>query len=61
MPNFGANASQELENLTLDEVEKLMIENALKTHQNNITKVASSLGISRAALYRRMEKYEITL
>ena len=50
-----------MSNLTLDEVEKLMIEKALETHHKNITKVASSLGLSRAALYRRMEKFEIVV
>jgi len=46
-------------NLTLDEVEKLMIVKALDAYQQNITKVAQGLGISRAALYRRLEKYGI--
>jgi len=46
-------------NLTLHEVEKLMIVKALDAYQQNITKVAAGLGISRAALYRRLEKYGI--
>ena len=46
-------------NLTLHEVEKLMIVKALDAYQQNITKVAEGLGISRAALYRRLEKYGI--
>ena len=44
-------------NMTLDEVEKLMIEKALVAYKRNITKVAEALGVSRAALYRRLEKY----
>lgn len=51
---FGAT------NMTLDEVEKLMIEKALIAYKRNITKVAEALGISRAALYRRLEKYGLT-
>lgn len=45
--------------MTLDEMEKAMIVKAMNTHQNNITKVAEALGLSRAALYRRFEKYGI--
>ena len=45
--------------LTLEEMERLMIEDALKYHHGNITKVAESLGLSRAALYRRLEKFGI--
>jgi len=45
--------------LTIDEMERKMIEKALELHDRNITKVAQSLGLSRAALYRRLEKYGI--
>jgi DNA-binding NtrC family response regulator len=47
--------------LTLDEVEEIMIKKTLETYKGHITKVAKSLGLSRAALYRRIEKYEIKL
>jgi DNA-binding NtrC family response regulator len=45
---------------TLDEIERAMIEKALTHHGRNLTKVADSLGLSRAALYRRLEKYGIS-
>jgi two-component system, NtrC family, response regulator len=45
--------------MTMDELERAMIEKSLKHHGRNLTKVAESLGLSRAALYRRLEKYEI--
>jgi two-component system NtrC family response regulator len=45
--------------LTLDEMEKQTILHALKTYSGNISHIASALGISRAALYRRLEKYSI--
>lgn len=48
-----------LDGLTLDELEKRTILQALETHSNNLSHVATSLGISRAALYRRLEKYGI--
>ncbi|MFO7978601.1 MAG: sigma-54 dependent transcriptional regulator [Bacteroidales bacterium] len=45
--------------LTLEQMEKLMIERALKSLNHNVAKVARSLGLSRSALYRRLEKYNI--
>lgn len=48
-----------LDGLTLDELEKQTILQALKTHAGNLSHVATALGISRAALYRRLEKYDI--
>ena len=45
---------------TLDDVERAMIEKALRHHGRNLTRVADSLGLSRAALYRRLEKYGIS-
>ena len=47
--------------MTLDEIEKAMILKSLKHHAGNISKVAEALGLSRAALYRRFEKYEINV
>jgi two-component system NtrC family response regulator len=43
--------------LTLEEVEKLMIEKSLERHSHNISRAAADLGLSRAALYRRLEKH----
>jgi DNA-binding NtrC family response regulator len=45
--------------MTMDEVEKAMIEKSLRHHGGNISKAADSLGLSRAALYRRLEKHGI--
>ena len=42
---------------TLDDMEISLINQALKFHDNNISKAAKSLGLSRSALYRRMEKH----
>ncbi len=44
-------------NLNLERVEKQMVEEALKKHAYNISLAAGELGLSRAALYRRMEKH----
>lgn len=47
----------EVGNMTLDEIERKMIEKALEKHESNISQAAASLGLSRQMLYRRMEKY----
>jgi DNA-binding NtrC family response regulator len=48
-----------VDHLTLDEVERLMIEKSLDRNDNNISRTAADLGLSRAALYRRLEKHQI--
>lgn len=45
--------------VTLEELEVEMIRKAMGFHQNRIAKAAASLGITRSALYRRLEKYNI--
>ncbi|HEX6086733.1 MAG TPA: sigma-54 dependent transcriptional regulator [Thermoanaerobaculia bacterium] len=45
--------------MTLDEMEKRMIVKCFRHYDGNVSRVAEALGISRAALYRRMEKYGI--
>lgn len=45
--------------LTLDEAEALMIDRAMRQCDGNITRAAEALGLSRAALYRRLAKYKI--
>ena len=53
--------SQSLDNLTLDELERQRILQALEQYGNNLTQVATSLGLSRPSLYRRLEKHNITI
>ena len=45
--------------MTLDEIERQTILQALELHKGNLSQVAMALGISRAALYRRLEKHNI--
>ena len=45
--------------MTLDDMEKAMIVQCTERYEGNISKVAEVLGLSRAALYRRFEKYGI--
>ena len=48
-----------LQGMTLEEIEKQTILQTLEKYNNNMSQVAIALGISRAALYRRLEKYNI--
>ena len=48
---------QNLDDLSLESVEALLIRKALQRFQGNVSQAAEALGLSRGALYRRMEKY----
>ena len=48
-----------IEDLTLEEVEKLLIEKALERHEGNVSHAADALGLSRSALYRRLQRYDL--
>ena len=52
----GANI---IETLQLEEMEVLLIKKAMQKHNGNITETARELGLTRASLYRRLEKYGI--
>lgn len=45
--------------VSLEEMEIQMIRRAMDFHRGNITKVSQALGITRSALYRRLQKYDI--
>jgi len=56
---FSRKGTDEIANdtLNLDEVEKAAVVKAIQLHNGNISKAAEELGLTRASLYRRMEKY----
>ena len=56
-----ASDASSLAGMTLDEIERQTILQALDRHKGNLSQVAMTLGISRAALYRRLEKFNITV
>ncbi|MDR3118068.1 MAG: sigma-54 dependent transcriptional regulator [Mediterranea sp.] len=58
-PAAKAAGHANLSGMTLDEIERQTIVQALERHKGNLSRVATALGISRAALYRRLEKYNI--
>jgi DNA-binding NtrC family response regulator len=53
----GRPPAQNLEELSLEAVESILIRKALQRYQGNVSQAAEALGVSRGALYRRMEKY----
>ena len=57
--NLQRPQAQNLEELSLEAVEALLIRKALARFQGNVSQAAEALGLSRGALYRRMEKYGI--
>jgi DNA-binding NtrC family response regulator len=46
-----------LEHMTLEEADRLLVSKALSRTEGNVSRAAEELGISRGALYRRMEQY----
>ena len=55
----GAIQSGRLEDMSMEEVESFLIRKALKRFGNNVSQAANALGLSRSALYRRMQRYGI--
>ncbi|HEX6068251.1 MAG TPA: sigma-54 dependent transcriptional regulator [Longimicrobiaceae bacterium] len=49
--------AQPLEEMELEEVERVLIQKALRRHDGNVTQAAEALGLSRSALYRRLQRY----
>lgn len=52
-----ASSPTRLEDLTLEDAERLLIRKALDRTSGNVSDAAKALGVSRSALYRRLEKY----
>ena len=56
----AADGSMRLEEMTLDEVERHVIRRALERHEGNVSRAAHALGVSRSALYRRLQQHGIS-
>ena len=54
----GVGAAARIEEMSLEEVERLLIQKALARASGNVNLAAEALGLSRSALYRRIAKYE---
>ncbi len=55
----SARVSNSIDEMSLEAVENILIRKALARHSRNVSRAAEALGVSRGALYRRMEKYGI--
>jgi DNA-binding NtrC family response regulator len=55
----SASPAKALEEMNLEEVEKLLIKKTLLRFDGNARKAADSLGLSRSAFYRRLEKFNL--
>ena len=54
-----ADGSVQMDELTLDEAERVLIEKALERYQGNVSKAAEALGLSRSAMYRRLQRHDL--
>ena len=46
-----------LENMSLEEVKSFLMGKPRARHEGNVSRAADALGLSRSALYRRLQKY----
>jgi len=53
----ATSASTRLEDLPLEDVEKMLIQKSLARYEGNVSRAAQALGLSRSALYRRIASY----
>jgi DNA-binding NtrC family response regulator len=53
----GAAVSPRLEDMSLEDVEEFLIKKALARYGGNVSHAASALGLSRSALYRRLQRF----
>jgi transcriptional regulator of acetoin/glycerol metabolism len=59
MPPRASQPSMPEGPLQLNEIEKNTILRVIERHNGNITKAAKELGLTRTALYRRLEKHDL--
>ena len=52
-----AGTSARIEAMSLEDVERFLIQKALERFDGNVSQAAAALGLSRGALYRRLERY----
>jgi DNA-binding NtrC family response regulator len=55
-----ARLSLRLEEMSLEEAERILITKALGRFEGNANRAAEALGLSRSALYRRLQKYGLS-
>jgi DNA-binding NtrC family response regulator len=55
----GGNEAPRLEDMSIEDVERFLIQKTLARFEGNARKAAEALGLSRSAFYRRLEKYKL--
>jgi DNA-binding NtrC family response regulator len=55
--NLPGSDARSLDDMSLEEVEQLLIRKALARHDGNVSRAAEALGLSRSALYRRLQRH----
>ncbi len=53
------DGSVQMEEMTLDEAERVLIEKALERYGGNVSRAAEALGLSRSAMYRRLQRHDL--
>ncbi len=53
------DGSAHLEEMRLEQAERHLIQKALDRHSGNVSQAAAALGLSRSALYRRLQRYDL--
>lgn len=53
----GGHSATRLEDMSIEEVEAFLIKKALARYSGNVSQAAQALGLSRSALYRRLQRY----
>ena len=56
---FPTESFAKMEEMTLEDAERILIEKALERCGGNVSQAADELGLSRSALYRRLQRYEL--
>jgi transcriptional regulator of acetoin/glycerol metabolism len=55
--NSAPGSSPRLEEMSLEDVEGFLIKKALARYSGNVSQAAGALGLSRSALYRRLQRF----
>ena len=55
----SGDAAARIDEMSLEDVERLLVQKAMARFQGNVSRAAEALGLSRSSLYRRLERFEL--